>query len=171
MEALKNISMGKTLAGMALAFGAGLVTGLLTAPRTGRSARNWISQEGDHLEAQVKEKGRTIRRRANYEEGRLAGLVYKIKQLGTDFDRDKYVDDDLIAQRVRTRIGENKLTSRIPRINVDSGNGIVTLRGGVHTEEEKTNLEKVTCAVPDVEGVNNKVVVLTDRAAGSHEGS
>jgi osmotically-inducible protein OsmY len=147
-----------------LLFGAGLVVGFLTAPKTGRGARSWLRQNFDHRAHQVREIGTILRRRASYEEGRLTGAMHRIRQLRAVPDESKYVDDDLITQRVRTELGENRLTSAIPRINVDTADRIVTLRGVVHADRDKQNLERVCAMVEDVEGVVNKVNVLAEKA-------
>lgn len=149
-----------------LFFGAGLAVGYLTAPKTGRGTRSWLNQQGQHAMAQARDVGNFFRRRVNYEEGRLTGVSHRIRKLvAVGEQEDKYVDDDLITQRVRTRIGENKLTHGIPRINVDTANRIVTLRGAVSSPADCENLEKVAAAVEDVDGVVNKTIVMSGKAA------
>lgn len=149
-----------------LIFCAGIVVGILTAPKTGRGSRSWIRQRFEHWHAQSRDIGAVMRRKASYEEGKLAGAVHRIRQLTTVPNQGKYVDDDLITQRVRTHIGEDRSTGMLARINVDTADRIVTLRGGVASQRDKENLDRVVTAVQDVDDVVNKVKVISEHVAG-----
>ncbi len=149
-----------------LVFGAGILFGYLTAPKSGRGTRSWISQRFDHWRAQRRDIEAVVRRRFHYEEGKLAGAVYRFRQLRAVPDEDKYVDDDLITQRVRTKLGEDQSTAQTARINVDTANNIVTLRGVVHSQQERQSLERVAGRVRGVDGVVNKVKVVAEEAVG-----
>lgn len=147
-------------------FGAGLAVGLLLAPKTGRGARSWLGQKADHLRHNVFDIRERAKREANFQQGRLAGAVHRLRQVtgSVESEKEVFVDDDLITQRVRTKIGEHPQTYRIPRVNVDTANGIVTLRGRTESKTEKQALENVAGAVPAVEGVINKVTVARRQA-------
>ncbi len=147
-----------------LLLGAGILVGYLTAPKSGRGTRSWIHQRFEHWRAQSHDIGSVVKRRFHYEEGKLAGAVYRFRQLTAVPDEGKYVDDDLITQRVRTRLGEDRSTSQTARINVDTADNIVTLRGVVDSSEERHNLERVAKKVRDVDGVINKVNIVDKRA-------
>jgi len=149
-----------------LLFGAGILFGYLTAPKTGHGTRSWISQRFDHWRAQGRDIGSVVRRRFHYEEGKLAGAVYRFRRLTAVPDKGKYVDDDLITQRIRTKLGEDKSTGQTARINVDTANNIVTLRGVVQSRQEYQDLERVAGQVQGVDGVVNKVNVIGEEAVG-----
>ena len=149
-----------------LVFCAGILFGYLTAPKSGRGTRSWISQKFDHWRAQTRDIESVVRRRFHYEEGKLAGAVYRFRRLTAVPDEGKYVDDDLITRRVRTNLGEDKSTKQTSRINVDTADNIVTLRGVVHSQQERQNLERVAGRVQDVDSVINKVNVVDKEAVG-----
>lgn len=149
-----------------LLFSAGILFGYLTAPKSGRGTRSWISQRFDHWRAQTRDIESVVRRRFHYEEGKLAGAVYRLRRLRAVPDEGKYVDDDLITRRVRTNLGEDKSTRQTARINVDTANNIVTLRGVVHSQQERQNLERVAGRVRDVDSVVNKVNVVDKEVVG-----
>lgn len=151
-----------------LLVGAGIIFGYLTAPKSGRGTRSWISQKFEHWRAQSRDIESVVRRRFHYEEGKLAGAVYRLRQLTAVPDEGKYVDDDLITQRVRTELGEDKATGKTARINVDTANNIVTLRGVVHSQQECQDLERVARRVQDVDRVINKVNVIGEEAVGEN---
>ena len=107
-----------------------------------------------------------LRAQAKYQQGKMTGRMHKIEQLTlVPSEGEAYVDDDLITQRVRTKIGENPRTWHMPRINIDTVDRIVTLRGRVQADAERQALEEIAMADPDVEEVVNKVTVAGRRAA------
>lgn len=162
---MKKKQNGSGFIGKTLVFAAGVAFGFLTAPKTGRAARAWIGQKVEHYRKDMQNLERRAEQKTSYEEGRLAGVIHKAKQL-TLVESDEEVDDDIITQRVRTNFGENLKTSHLPRINVDTVNGLVTLRGRVPTESDRCNLEQIATSIRDVEKVVNKVTVSRKRAAG-----
>lgn len=91
-----------------------------------------------------------------YRSGSLQGIAHKIKDKISPEPELLDADDDTIEQRVRVAFGETPQTWDIPHINVNSENGIVTLRGGVKTLKEKDNVERVARKVPGVQEVINK---------------
>jgi osmotically-inducible protein OsmY len=70
-------------------------------------------------------------------------------------------DDTVIADRVRTELGQNEATRDIPSLNVESVGGVVTLRGPKLEEFEKEAVEKVVRAVEGVREVHTEHI-LTD---------
>ena len=162
---MRQTNMARSLFRAILLFGAGVAVGLLTAPKTGRGSRAWIGQKFDHFEANTSNWRDKLMQQARYQQGRLTGAAHKMKQLTLVPAEDEYVDDDLITQRVRTRIGENPGTWHLPRINVDTADRIVTLRGRVQTKAERDAMEQVTLSTPDVESIVNKITVAGRRAA------
>lgn len=147
-----------------LLFAAGVAVGVLTAPKTGRGARAWLGQKADHTRKTAMNMTDRMRSEAKYQEGKMTGRMHRMEQLALVPDeREGYVDDDLITQRVRTKIGENPRTGHIPRINIDTADRIMTLRGRVQTEGEKQALEDIAMADQDVQEVVNKVTVARAR--------
>jgi osmotically-inducible protein OsmY len=141
-------------------FGLGVLTGLLFAPKSGRNSRVWLRQQSEHLRSNVVHLSERLAKRARYERGRLEGLRHSLRErVGGARLQEAYVDDDLITQRVKTELGENPRTWRIASFNVNTVNGVVTLRGRVSSEEEREALEEVARSVPNVEDVINKVTV------------
>lgn len=147
-------------------FAAGVAVGILTAPKTGRGSRAWLSQKADHMSSLAERWANKMRSRARYEEGKLEGAMHKMEQLRlVPGEEEEYVDDDLITQRVRTKIGENPKTWHMPRINVDTADRILTLRGQVQNEAERQALEEIAMADRDVQEVVNKVTVARKQAS------
>jgi hypothetical protein len=164
----KNTDSSRGFSRSLLYLAAGVAIGLMAAPKTGRGSRAWVGQKFDHLKSSGSDVGPFVRKKIDYQQGRLAGVVHEMrKRTGAVSEIGAFVDDDLISQRVRTSIGETRGTAHLPRINVDTANGVVTLRGVVDTGVEKEALTKVASAVEDVEGVVNKVTIAPGRAAQS----
>jgi len=113
-------------------------------------------QQGAHVSAQ----GRRLVDRGSaqirYRSGSLQGITHKMKDLVAPEPKLLEADDDTIAQRVRTELGENSLTWKLPHLNVNSERGKLTVRGPVKSNREKENVEKVTKQVPGVKEVINK---------------
>lgn len=145
-----------------LLFAAGVAVGILTAPKTGRGARAWLGRKADHTRKTVMNMTDRMRSEAKYQEGKMTGRIHRMEQLALVPD-EGYVDDELITQRVRTKIGENPRTGHIPRINIDTADRIMTLRGRVQAESEKQALEDIAMADQDVQEVVNKVTVARAR--------
>ncbi len=148
-----------------LIFAAGVGVGFLTAPKTGRGTRAWVRDKTKHYQKEIRTTERRVESKAAYEEDRLKGVAHKAKQLTLVPGEDGYVDD-VVTQRVRTKIGENPETGHLPRINVDTADQVVTLRGRVPSDREKQTLEEIAANEPGVEKVVNKVTVSRKKAAG-----
>ncbi len=151
--------------GNTLIFALGVGVGFLTAPKTGRGTRAWLHDKTQHYEKEMRTAERRVESKVAYEEGQLKGLAHKAKQLTIVPGEDGYVDD-VVTQRVRTKIGENPETAHLPRINVDTADQVVTLRGRVPSDREKETLEKIATDEPGVEKVINKVTVSRKKATG-----
>jgi osmotically-inducible protein OsmY len=76
-------------------------------------------------------------------------------------DNAKNTQSDLqTMQRIRKSIVADKsLSTYAHNVKVVSENGRVTLKGTVHTEAEKSNIEAKACAVAGVENVTNNITV------------
>jgi hyperosmotically inducible periplasmic protein len=69
-----------------------------------------------------------------------------------------YVDDKVIATRVKTRLLESKEVSGT-RIQVESLNGVVQLSGFAVSEAERQRAAQIAASVPDVRQVQNAIAV------------
>ncbi|MDP1809289.1 MAG: BON domain-containing protein [Actinomycetota bacterium] len=163
---MRERNLSRSLFRALLLFAAGVAVGILTAPKTGRGARAWLGQKADHTRSTAMNLTDRLRAEAKYQQGKMTGRMHKMEQLTlVPGEGEAYVDDDQITQRVRTKIGENPRTRHMPRINVDTADRIVTLRGRVQAEAERQALEDIALADPDVQEVVNKVTVARRRAA------
>lgn len=69
-----------------------------------------------------------------------------------------YVDDKVIASRVKARLLEDKDVSGT-RIQVESVNGVVQLSGFAVSEAERQRAAQIAASVPDVRQVQNAIAV------------
>ena len=144
-----------TIRSLLAAFFFGAVAGVLFAPKSGRGTRQWFKDQTTHLSSQSSKLLRDSQNKLRFRAGELEGVAHKVKDMFVP-EKEKFVDDDLIEQRVRTAIGEHSSTSHLPRINVNSEKGVVTLRGPVKKYKDKESLEKVVGNVADVVDIINR---------------
>jgi hyperosmotically inducible protein len=76
-----------------------------------------------------------------------------------DSDLDSAVDKNLDAMLVQHRLKDN--------VRYDVKNGVVTLKGNVASEVQRTSVEKLAKNVPNVKEVVNELDVKTQRATAS----
>ena len=76
-----------------------------------------------------------------------------------DSDLDSAVDKNLDAMLVQHRLKHN--------VRYDVKNGVVTLKGSVASEAQRTSVEKLAKEVPNVKEVVNELDVKTQRATAS----
>jgi hyperosmotically inducible protein len=76
-----------------------------------------------------------------------------------DSDLDSAVDKNLDAMLVQHRLKDN--------VRYDVKNGVVTLKGNVASEAQRTSVEKLAKDVPNVKEVVNELDVKTRRATSS----
>jgi hyperosmotically inducible protein len=76
-----------------------------------------------------------------------------------DSDLDSAVDKNLDAMLVQHRLKDN--------VRYDVKNGVVTLKGHVASETQRTSVEKLAKDVPNVKEVVNELDVKTQRATSS----
>lgn len=76
-----------------------------------------------------------------------------------------------VEQRIRTRVGEDPRTSDLPRLNVEVNDGVVDLRGEVHSEEEKQAVEEIASDTEGVAEVRNLLTVNPDAPSRRGEGT
>jgi osmotically-inducible protein OsmY len=119
---------------------AGTILAILFSPTTGR--RNL---------ATVKDKLGDVSREA-------ANLAQAAKERVAGAGEDD-ADDVTVADRVRTALGDSHTTRDLPHLNIDSVDGVVTLRGPVLEEAQIAAVEAVVRGVKGVKEVVNDIIV------------
>jgi hypothetical protein len=90
-------------------------------------------------------------RRSRYAEGRMEGLRYRV----TGGQPDLLVDDDVLADRVRSMLGPVEKRLDLPRVHVMVDHHVVVLHGDVGSRADAVTIERATAAVPGVMGVRS----------------
>ena len=72
---------------------------------------------------------------------------------------EKHFSDDQLYDLVRRKLADDQVVKG-GAMDVDVKDGVVTLRGKVETNEQKTKAEKLTRKVHGVKQVNNELVVV-----------
>jgi BON domain len=132
----------------------GVAIGLLLAPATGRRSRALLRDKAVKAGHEVSELGVAAVGKAGDLGRRATGLVHKAKGLSAEDD----ADDTIIADRVRTMLGENPLTASLERFNVDCVDGVVTLRGPMVGEAQRIAIEALVRGVKGVRDVRNELL-------------
>lgn len=109
-------------------------------PRLRRIARRAVRQFDAH---------------ARYEGGRLHGLAYRLRGQVPDPD----VSDDVLADRVRSRIGPLRRRLDIPRVHVMVENHVASIHGDVTVALDADVLEAAAAAVPGITAVESHLHV------------
>ena len=76
------------------------------------------------------------------------------------------VDDSTVTTKVKSKLAADTRTSAI-KIEVETVNGVVTLKGSVPTEGEKSAAEQIAKNTEDVKSVANKIVVTPAATMGN----
>ena len=93
--------------------------------------------------------------RARYGAGRLRGLAYRLRGCQPDPD----VSDDVLADRVRSRIGPLRRRLDIPRVHVMVANGVASIHGDVETPFHEDAIRAAVAAVPGIADVETHLHV------------
>ncbi|MDP8951386.1 MAG: BON domain-containing protein [Actinomycetota bacterium] len=64
-----------------------------------------------------------------------------------------------VEQRIRSRVGTDPRTTAVPRLNVEVNDGVVDLRGEVHSEDERAAVEEIAADTEGVDEVRNLLTV------------
>jgi len=134
--------------------GAGIM--FLMAPNNGRRSRAMMKERADKARRKAARLGEEAKRRAADLSNRVEGKLQERSHSG-DIDD---ADDITVADRVRTALGENPLTRNLERINVDSVDGVVTLRGPIMDAELITQIEAAVRKVRGVRDVQTQHLLL-----------
>lgn len=147
----------RTVPSLIFAFVTGAALALLLAPRKGRSSRAWLRQRYDNLRSRLRRRGREMRNWQAYERGRVTGVVHDLRARMASRGPSDTVDDDIVTARVHTKFGEHHLTRHLPRLNIDTVDGVVTLRGHLPSERDCGAAERMAAEVAGVRKVINKI--------------
>jgi osmotically-inducible protein OsmY len=137
--------------------GIGALIGVLLAPNKGRRTRAALK---DKLAGGASDLGEAAARKVQHISERASGAVHDLKARGAGEGEDAG-DDVTIADRVRSAIGhlEKDHGWNIARINIDSSDGVVTLRGPVADSAVADELVAVAEKVLGVREVHNELAV------------
>ncbi|MBI4456391.1 MAG: BON domain-containing protein [Acidobacteria bacterium] len=147
----KNVVIGALLGAAA-----GLLVGLLLAPKAGRQTRAWIGAKARHGGKLIGQGSQFLKKRAEYEGNRLRGLFYETKRRLAG-SRQPYASDDVVTQRVRTELGRHPKTRDVQGLLVDTFNGVVTIRGKVESSSRVKDILDVIYSVAGVRDVVNQL--------------
>lgn len=145
-----NKSSRKTLRTLIWGLLGGALAGLLLAPKTGKGTRNWIAQKSSHYLSESQRLFGRTGARLRYQTGALKGFYHSLREILTPGFEKIELDDDTINQRVKTALGENRRTSNIPRLNIDTIAGMVTVRGAVKNGKQRDAVLRI---IKNVRGV------------------
>lgn len=113
---------------------AGYVIGLLTAPKRGDELRHDLVQQSHELRED------------------LATTAQRLQQDTEDAAAPPAQKP--LADKVRTRLGEDPRTSSLPKLNVNVAEGTVFVRGSVPSDVNEDDIRAVIASVPGVEDVD-----------------
>jgi len=140
---------------LAVGLFAGTIFGLLLAPTTGRRSRALLKDKVSKVGHGVADLGGAAAGKASDLGNRAAGVVHKVKA-----SREEDTADDItIADRVRTELGRNPATHNLERLNIDSFEGVVTVRGPIADTELQTTLESIVRGVKGVVDVRLDLLI------------
>ena len=151
---------------MLLWFAVGILVGavfaLLMAPSSGKRTRALLSDKANKAKHDLGDSASS--KLENVKESAQGAYVGAVNSLESDVETTNDVlddgDDALIADRVRTALGENDLTRDLERLNVDSCQGVVTLRGFLPAGIS----EQVVTMVRTIQGVRDAVLETTSES-------
>jgi hypothetical protein len=109
--------------------GVGYAAGVLTAPKEGRQIREQLISRG-----------------------RGEGFDNVAGRIGQEWDDTTPPFERPLADKVRTRLGEDSRTSHLPALNINVVDGTVVVRGSV---PESTDRDAIQDVISGVEGVQN----------------
>jgi gas vesicle protein len=135
---------------------AGAVLGVLLTPSSGRRNRALLRDKIAKGKHKAEHLGEAATRKAHDLSNRADGLAHAIAEKVSSKAEGESdgADDVTIADRVRTELGRVPETQGLERLNVESCNGVVTLRGPIMDEATQA---AIIAAVSNVHGVREVV--------------
>jgi len=139
----------------ALGLLAGAVLGVLLAPTAGRRSRALLKDKA----AQGGQKAAGLGAVAT---GKVADLGRRAKGVASELGNrggDDDADDTVIADRVRTALGQNPATHGLERLNITCVDGVVTAHGPMVDEELQATIEGIVRGTKGVRDVQSALLV------------
>lgn len=139
----------------------GAIIGILMAPSSGRRNRALIRDKIAKGAHQAGGLGEAASRKAHDLSNRVEGVAHKVAdKINTKVNGDSDDADDVtIADRVRTAFGRLDAAQGLERINIDSVDGLVTLRGPIVSEATAVALIAAAAQVAGVREVVSDLIV------------
>lgn len=150
-------SSGEKWLWLLVGIGVGAALGILLAPNAGRRTRAVLKDKLERGPEAAGELGENLAHRAHNLSQRASGLAHEISKKHSGDGSDDMADDVTIADRVRTELGRFEKEHGLERINVDSCDGVVTLRGPVGEQSIADTLVQATAGVLGVREVKNEL--------------
>jgi gas vesicle protein len=143
---------------------AGAVLGVLLAPSSGRRNRALLRDKLAKGAHKAEGLGEAAARKAHDLSNRADGLAHAVaEKISSKADGESDGADDVtIADRVRTELGRVPETQGMERLNIESCNGVVTLRGPVMDEAAQAAIIAAAGKVQGVREVISDLVVEND---------
>ena len=145
---LNSWRIGEDVLALTLGLGAGAGLMFLCDPLRGRSRRKRLIAQTAGLLHQDKHK---VEKRAKDMLNRVQGFV---AEAASTLAPEAHVTDEVLAQRVRSRMGH--VLSNPKAVRIDAHNGVITLEGKL-THAEKRMLREQVSAIPGVTRVDDRL--------------
>jgi len=139
-------------------FGAGALLGVFLAPSSGRRSRALVR---DKLNKNRNNLTRATTNHAADLSNKAKGLTHKIQKTIQGNGEDEILTDEILADRVRTTLGQNPETS-LPHLNIESCDGVVTLYGPTVNVLQEAALINAVQDIHGVVDVHSKLPVSSD---------
>jgi len=81
---------------------------------------------------------------------------------------ERQTDDAGIKTSIKAKLASDVRFSTLTAVSVDVTNGVVTLAGPVHNEDEKAKIEETVRSVKGVSGVNNNLQIQAESVAAAN---
>ncbi|RYG72275.1 BON domain-containing protein [bacterium] len=134
-----------------LGLAVGAVLALLFAPTSGRRSRAAIKDRLDKVTDGASDAAAATSDKVVDIAHRVEGIAHKVEaKIHADAEGD---DDSTIADRVRSVLGHHDAVKSIDRINVDSNEGVITLRGPIVDQATEDIIIAVVKTIPGVKDV------------------
>ena len=141
-----------------IGLGAGALLGLFLAPSSGRRSRARVRDQFNKNRNNI---ARATTTHTADLSNKAKGLSHKIQQTITHSGQDEAPTDEILADRVRTALGQNPET-KVPHLNIECCEGVVTLYGPTVDVTLEAALINAVQGVPGVVDVQSKLPVSSE---------